>query len=367
MVSSIVDGLRRAGLVLVIGAVAGLAVYATGEGSVAVTYWSPVIIGNSILVGVLYVALLDATTRIVRLLMDAFVPLESDRDVALHAVAPGGGVLLVFLALTAGLKGAMGSTFSVSWPLLLGAGTVAALAVGIGSGFLALREYYRRDRQDHAEGWEARMRRLRTQACPPILFGTLDTAEALIEDRPEDVPSLLKRLQTLLQHRQRAATDEPVPLAEEIDATLSYVELVQIQYEDELEVGFDIPDALLSVPVPRLCLLPLLENAVQHGATALDETCTVTVTGRHDDEQICLAVLDTGPGFDTTEPETVLRRGSGISDLYARLREHFGAATELSLLPQGVLWCAPLRDEAQVDPPAELEQPSPPPSSDEGR
>lgn len=357
MMSSIVDGLRRAGLVLVIGALAGLAVHASGEGGLQFDTWSPVAIGNSILIGILYVALLDATVRITNLLLDAFVPLQSDRDIALHAVAPAAGVLLMFTGLTATLKAVLGNTFAPSWILLEGVGAIAALAVATGSAFLALREYYRRDRKDHAEGWEARMRRLRTQTCPPVLFETLDTVDELMEDTPEDAKPLLDCLHALLHYRQAADTDGLVPLADEIEAALWYVDLVQVKHGEGLDVGFDVPDSLLSVPVPRLSLLPLLENAVEHGAARSDEPCTVTITGRHDDAQLCLAVLDTGPGFDTTDPNTILRRGSGISDLYARLRDHFGPETDLSLLPQGVLWCAPITKERAAGPSTEENMP----------
>jgi len=225
----------------------------------------------------------------------------------------------------------------------VGVGALAAIGVGAGSGVLALRASYQRDRQAQAEGWEARMRRLRTQTCPPVLFGTLDAASALLDTAPEEARPLLDRLDALLRYRRAAAEDAPVPLAEEIEAALWYVDLAQVQHGDDLEIGFDVPDALLSVEVPRLCLLPLLENAVQHGMVTTDGPCTITVTGRHDGAQLCLAVLDTGPGFDTTDPDTVQHRGSGIADLYARLREHFGGGTDLSLLPQGVMWCAPIR------------------------
>jgi LytS/YehU family sensor histidine kinase len=206
------------------------------------------------------------------------------------------------------------------------------------------------------------MRRLRTQTCPPVVFGTLDAARTLLDETPEAAKPLLKQLRALLAYRQQADGDELVSLSDEIEAALWYVELVQVQYGDDLEVGFDVPDSLLSVPVPRLTLLPLLENAVEHGAGKLDEPCTITITGRHDDARLCLAVLDTGPGFDTTNPDTVLRRGSGIADLYARLRDHFGDRAELSLLPQGVLWCAPITDPAQTPASAEDPQPYPVPS-----
>lgn len=352
LVSSIVDGLRRAGLVLIVGALAGLAVYASGEGGLSVETWTPVTIGNSILVGILYVALIDATVRLVRLLMEAFVPVRSTRTVVYHALAPAAGTFAVFVGLTAVLKAVIGPTFATPWALLLGVGTLATLAVAAVAGFWALQIYHQHDRQDHAEGWEARMRRLRTKTCPPILFDTLTAATQLLENEPGEAKPLLNRLQRLLRYRHQAAGGEPVPLADEMEAALWYIELAQVQYGDDLEVGFDVPDALLSVPVPRLSLLPLLENAVQHGAGRLDEPCAITVTGRHDNEQICVAVLDTGPGFDTTDPDTVLRRGSGIADLYARLRGHFGPGADLSLMPQGVLWCGPLSEDTDSDSPA---------------
>lgn len=363
LVSSIVDGLRRAGVVLVLGALAGLGVYATGRGGFSSMTLSPVVVGNSILVGILYVALLDATVRLVRLVMEAFVPPRSIRAVSYHALATGASALIVFVGLTATLKAVLSPNFATPWLILLGAGALAALGVAGGVGFLALQTYHRHDRQDHAEGWEARMRRLRTETPPPVLFDTLDAAPRLIEEDAEEAKTLLNRLRSLLQYRQNADISDPLPLADELEAALWYVELAQRQYGDALEVGFDVPDSLLSVPVPPLTLLPLLENAVQHGAGKLDETCTITITGRYDGEQLCLAVLDTGPGFDTTDPNTVLRRGSGIADLYARLRDHFGPASDLTLLPQGVLWCAPLT--ADVAPDEAIESEAAPPSPPE--
>lgn len=349
MLSSIVSGLRRAGFVLLIGGLVGLAIYASNDGSLSVRTWSTVPLANSILAGILYVAVTDGVVQITRLLAELFVPLRSDRDVLYHALLPGGGTLLVFVGLTAVFKALFGTAFSLPWPVLLRLGILAALAVGSVSGLLALREYYRRDRRDHAEGWEARMRRLRTQTCPPILFRSLALVDQLLEDTPTDAKPVLNRLQNLLRYRQQAADQDSVPLAEEIDAALSYIELAQLQHEEELEIGFDVPDSLLSVEVPPLSLLPLLDNAVEHGAEALDEPCAITVTGRYDGTELCLAVLDTGPGFDTTDPETILRRGSGIADLYARLRDHFGSRADLSLLPQGVLWCAPLGTDTDIE------------------
>lgn len=349
MVSSIINGLRRAGFVLLLGGLVGLMLQASGSGHLSMHAWSPVDIGNNVLAGILYVAVTDGIVQLTRLLGELFFPLRSDRDVLYRALLPAGSTLLVFVGLTAVLKTVIGPAFSLSWSLLIRLGVLTALAVGSVSGLLALRAYYQQGRRDQAEGWEARMRSLRTRTMPSLLFKSLDTVQGLLDNNPAEAKPILDRLQALLQYRQEAGSADTVPLADEIDAALSYIELAQLQHGDDVEIGFDVPDPLLSVPVPRLCLLPLLENAIEHGANALDESCTITITGRYDGDELCLAVLDTGPGFDTTDPDTILRRGSGIADLYARLRDHFGTATDLSLLPQGVLWCAPIAPDTDIE------------------
>ncbi len=344
MMSSIIEGLRRAGLVLLIGGTAGVVMYASTEGGLSPQDWSAVPVGNNILVAVLYAALLDGTVRIARLVMDAFVPVRSVRTVIAHALAPAGGVLIVFIGLTASLKAGLESTFTPSWTLLFVFGGVVTTAVAGGVGVMALREYYRHERQEQAQGWQARMRALRSQLPPTVTFDTLELLSEELDSEPldrEKSKSLVDSLCALLTYRRQTPSNNRVPLAQEVEAALWYVELAQVRHGEALDVGFDIPDPLLSVQVPPLSLLPLVENAVQHGADATEETCTVTVTARHDGARLCVAVLDTGPGFDTTDPDTILRRGSGLADLFARIRSQYGNAAELSLLPQGVLWCIP--------------------------
>jgi len=357
--SSIVEGLRRAAIVALIGVAVGLMVHVGSGAPLRPANWQSIPLSHNLLFGVLCATVLDVTVRLIRYAMEALVPPRSLRAVAAHALVPAVGALAGAGGLAAVLKAEFSTTVTASWSLLTGLGGIAFCVVAGGVGALTLRNYYEQERRDQAEGWAARLRRLRPQTCPPVLFDTLD---ALAERLPDDVgddgaTALIDRLRRLLRYRHHATAEEPVPLADEIEAALAYIELAQVHHPN-LEVGFDVPDALLRVPVPRLCLLPLLENAVQHGAAATDAPCTITVTGRYDDAQLCLAVLDTGPGFDTTDPDTVLRRGSGLADLYARLRSHFDAGADLSLLPQGVLWCA------SVTPASPPQSPAPSPGAE---
>jgi LytS/YehU family sensor histidine kinase len=56
-----------------------------------------------------------------------------------------------------------------------------------------------------------------------------------------------------------------VPLADEVAAVRSYLEIEAIRFEDKLQVSVDVDPAILDARVPPFALLPLLENAIKHG------------------------------------------------------------------------------------------------------
>ena len=348
LLPSIVDGLRRAALVAVAGTAVGMVLYLLDGGTLSPPFGLDAM--YSLVAGILYVAVLDATLQLGQSLMALFVPLRSVRAAALHAVVPAAGGIVVFAGLSVAFKVWMGAGVVPGWPMLLGLGGVAFLGAVGGLGVETAQRYHEQAQADQAEAWEAALRRMRARTCPPIVLDILSSLAA--QDASDDeTRNLLGRTAHLLQYRQQAQNEDQVPLADEVEALLSYVDLVKARHGDIVEVGFDIPDPLLQRRVPRLSVLPLLENAVQHGARAADAPCTITVMARHTPDRLTLAVLDTGPGFDTTDPETVLRRGSGLADLFARLRTHHGAAADLSLLPQGVLWGIPLPPAADSESP----------------
>ena len=66
--------------------------------------------------------------------------------------------------------------------------------------------------------------------------------------------------------RYAVKNDRPlVPVSEEHEQVMRYVELQRLRYARPLNLVLDIPTNVLAAPVPPMVLLPLVENAFKHG------------------------------------------------------------------------------------------------------
>uniref|UniRef100_UPI003C6DF19A sensor histidine kinase n=1 Tax=Salinibacter ruber TaxID=146919 RepID=UPI003C6DF19A len=84
--------------------------------------------------------------------------------------------------------------------------------------------------------------------------------------------------------------------------------------------------------------------------------CTVSVTAERADGTLLLRVLDTGPGFDSTDLGDALGEGSGLANVRERLELFFGEAAQMRLLPQGIELQIPLRGTAETRPRSAVEE-----------
>jgi signal transduction histidine kinase len=81
--------------------------------------------------------------------------------------------------------------------------------------------------------------------------------------------------------------------------------------------------------------------------------CRVTVRARRtDDGAVTLSVRDTGPGFDTTDPDAVLARGTGLANVRDRLTRAFDGDADLTIHPDGVTLHLPFQPFAAPPPDA---------------
>lgn len=160
---------------------------------------------------------------------------------------------------------------------------------------------------------------LQLQINPHFLYNTLESIywnclDAFDRDHP--VPRSLVSLSRFLRN-VIAADAIAIPLAEEIDISEQYVRLLQLRYENQLAVVWQIPDDLRAVEVPRLVLQPLIENALYHGIKPSRRSGTVTVAAHREAKMICLEVSDDGMGMNSQRLMEVREALTGEIDLAA--------------------------------------------------
>ena len=103
-----------------------------------------------------------------------------------------------------------------------------------------------------------------------------------------------------------------------------------MRFEDRLRVTWSIAPGLEQRRVLPLSFQPLVENAFRHGLEKRRNAGVLVVGARHVEGALELFVEDDGPG----PPASASSCGIGLSSTRARLREAYGDAASLALVPR---------------------------------
>ena len=138
-------------------------------------------------------------------------------------------------------------------------------AISLTLGLIALASFraHWHARQMAVRAKQAELEVLQARTHPHFLFNSLNTALALLHQRPDEAERVLLDLSDLF----RSALTGPrlIPLAEELDLALRYLEIERLRLGERLDVRWELPSPLPALDVPALSVQPLVENAVRHG------------------------------------------------------------------------------------------------------
>lgn len=186
---------------------------------------------------------------------------------------------------------------------------------------------------------QAEFRAFQAQINPHFFFNTLNTISALCRTEPDKARSLLLILADY--YRQTLSINEEfVSLGMELHNLDNYLAIAQARFVDAIHFAAEIPADTESCRIPPLIIQPLVENAVRHGGTAVDNR-QVILRIVQDSGRLSVFVSDHGRGF----PQDVLnalndpanRRYSGMFNVSKRLVSIYGAESRLQVAstPQG--------------------------------
>lgn len=191
------------------------------------------------------------------------------------------------------------------------------------------RENVRREAESRLDALTARIR-------PHFLFNTLNTAAALVADRPAAAERTLEDLAELFRAslRERGAT---VPLAEEVAIARRYLDIESLRLGERLRVEWELAPETEAAQIPPLLLQTLVENAVTHGIEPSALGGVVRVSAHRDRNRLHLSVDNPLAGAPP-EARRGKRRGSrhgiGLAGVRARLALAYAGESELAAGPE---------------------------------
>lgn len=213
--------------------------------------------------------------------------------------------------------------------------TVIALFCLIGilltNGLFYASAYMRRSVESERRRTESELSALRAQINPHFLFNSLNSIAALIRISPSEAEAVTEDLADVFRYTLRASEHPLVPLKDELEIINLYLNIEKARFKERLKINISVPDPLLTIQIPVLTLQPLIENSIKHGVSKKEGAHTITLEASAYDDKLQLSVNDTGPGFPHNDFQRLLENGTGLSNVFHRLKLHFGDDVDAAL------------------------------------
>ena len=191
--------------------------------------------------------------------------------------------------------------------------------------------------EEHRKLRESDFKALQSQINPHFLYNTLDSIIWMTaKGRKDDVITMVSSLAKLLR-RSLAAGDGLITLEEEYDHARQYCIIQKIRYRDQLICTFELPEECRQLPVPRLILQPLIENALYHGIENWNKGGRIGITAEKIGHTLTITVSDNGVGADISRLREILigktagkiQTSIGLKNISDRLGILFGEESKV--------------------------------------
>lgn len=193
------------------------------------------------------------------------------------------------------------------------------------------------------------LKALQSQINPHFLFNTLDALYWSLQEKGEDdLSDMVIALSELFRYTiNKDKSGDWVTLGDEMEHIERYLQIMKMRFGDRLTWEMDVPEAFLSVPIPRLLIQPLVENCILHGVGNKlgPGRVAIEVSPSAHDGHIRIAVSDDGPGMPEERAGEIAERltsgsaraadgeksgGLGIVNVHRRILLYFGASAPAS-------------------------------------
>ncbi len=153
---------------------------------------------------------------------------------------------------------------------------------------------------------------LKHQIKPHFLYNTLNSIRILVLSGEQSKVAESIRLLGRILKTMLSGAEQEVKLSEEIDFIKNYISLMQIRFEDCLEVEYAISDEVAECKIPSLVLQPIVENAIEHGlADELSEcgdNAKIFIKAVKNTDYLEIEITDNGVGMSKEKLSEVIAK-----------------------------------------------------------
>lgn len=127
------------------------------------------------------------------------------------------------------------------------------------------------------ENAEFRFESLRSQLNPHFLFNSLNTLASLIYENTEKAETFIRELADVYRYILEFREHELVKVSKELEMVRSYIYLVQLRFDQNLEMSVSISEQSGERMIAPMTMQMLIENAIKHNVISKKKPLTIRI------------------------------------------------------------------------------------------
>ena len=195
-----------------------------------------------------------------------------------------------------------------------------------------IQELMEQNVHEQEEKRKSELKALQSQINPHFLYNTLDSIIWMAEGKKNEEVVLMTASLARLLRQSISNEDEVVPIANEVEYARGYLTIQKMRYKDKLEFQIEVDSSILYIPLIKLVLQPIIENAIYHGLKYKESKGLLIVKGFMKDGNAVLQVIDDGVGMDEETLAHIYDKhkvnyhsnGVGVYNVQKRLKLYYG-------------------------------------------
>ncbi|WP_350284773.1 histidine kinase [uncultured Croceitalea sp.] len=223
----------------------------------------------------------------------------------------------------------------IYWPKLLVEAVNIYLIVALYTLFHFVRELYNQRKisfELQRDKIETELKLLKSQVHPHFIFNTLNNIYSLAIHGNPMTKDLIYRLSAFLSYSLYDGSKDTIPLKQELDYIMHYIELEKIRYEEGLDISVNVFQEVEGFKISPMLLLPLVENAFKHGPNHLIKNNWIRLDFTVWDQWLTFKIENSMHGYNF---KTLSKNGGlGLDNLQKRLDILYPSTHSLKLLKQ---------------------------------
>ena len=179
---------------------------------------------------------------------------------------------------------------------------------------------------------KSELKALQSQINPHFLYNTLDSIIWMAEGKKNEEVVLMTASLARLLRKSISNEDEVVSIGQEVEYARGYLTIQKMRYKDKMEFQIEVDPSILHIPLIKLVLQPVIENAIYHGLKYKESKGLLLVKGFMKNDNAVLQVIDNGVGMDEETLAHIYERhkvnyqsnGVGVYNVQKRLQLYYG-------------------------------------------